>query len=1299
MNNSFEVEGIEIRIQQKVLAEFVKQSIDLEIDYTINPRIYLTEEGELFFYDSSLKEPISLSKVEQFYERIRLVDGELRFYADDLENYVPLEFFVNAISNSYDKPNSLIDNKIFEVSRDVNFNSRLVVNQYIELNGINDKNVSNYNFHQQFIDAYIAVLFDGRIGNTSVFDFLVNRYTNGVGFDGGSAWSYLNMDKGDYLINHFDVLKHQLSRGTSEGKKFGEIRRDIERLTKTHNGIGKILYDIMRLSEFGVVVSAGSLFLNEGIYYKDGNDTIKIEIDKATNNSFVVDSVLNSSCGYNESRALNVFSPKNVKLGFVYKEGMMTGISSTGIYNRQLTVSEGCDGKESTVSRIESTFGPIFYDQNTVYDSEQSNFDVWFNDFDDSDNIGKGIVDYIFTPTERVIRRDFELRARVETDWTTDHEVFDQINIVSIPQSEPLVDVCVNGTASTSIIPDTSGFITSGEVEDVFDKNTSSMVEINAKELPASFIYTFEKPIYIEQYRIYFPTTFISNYWIFQVKINDIWIDADEREDESPTVGSWSDMFSLPDPLLVEAVRVVFLGSVGEELKIHISEIEVYGYNQTENNIITKEDINLTFPDLVDENDDLLYSFETNTYGMSGNSVLTNGPQVERFFSKRKILGAFPEGSITFKVKDGFVKPNQSNETNFNSALEYDFDFSNDVLRFGYINSTLGEIKFDGDTKFEVSENTIIEVWYEDFDATDNEGVVSIEYVFFPTSIGKEGSTKEVSLLPEHININYNFDYVTNKVARVFNDFWIGKFKTVLATGQFFDSIYEGDVIGNDFSEKISYMVDSTDLYFKEYKHDLKEELLRILTAPYPVLHQSSIDVCNEQWFDVPNMESVIPKAPPSYAASIISDFTIDYTPGIPCLIEFRLLDSTANVELDKLSFDFNESYSHSRTLGDYDVQDTMTLHIQLSYFGPLSEIKCSTEILNKHVDTLEDINSHIVIDSEDVISDDIVDEDKFSKIADRFKKEIEEQISKDLVSLEAPRVLRVQWRMVFPGTDDIVDKNSIGELKFDKLAAVSRELIGSGDIVEYIPEKFSFYTKEYNTTTKQIDVYKNTPVARSKTTINIYSFGELNSTGKTIQGIVKSTGLKTRFSVTDGRIGSLGNDNYSIVLSCNKNINVWYENKSKNSFDIITEKSFEGEISWIAINGKNDDKEFTRDSDIKLVPDCIIDNKPENSIESDYEILKKYGYVFDELTKEEKQQEVLKNIASETLNNTSFVDPNGPSCSQECIDDCPDEYICSSECYTGSLTDSGCGCCQCLEENDCGEGYTCNELNECVEI
>lgn len=99
----FNTEGLELRFKQKVVAETAPQSISNEIDFTKNAKIFLHENGTLYFQDGNIVDPISLNKLKEYYDYIKVVNGELRFFKSDMSVDVPLSLFTKpqpSISNA-----------------------------------------------------------------------------------------------------------------------------------------------------------------------------------------------------------------------------------------------------------------------------------------------------------------------------------------------------------------------------------------------------------------------------------------------------------------------------------------------------------------------------------------------------------------------------------------------------------------------------------------------------------------------------------------------------------------------------------------------------------------------------------------------------------------------------------------------------------------------------------------------------------------------------------------------------------------------------------------------------------------------------------------------------------------------------------------------------------------------------------------------------------------------------------------------------------------------------------------------
>jgi hypothetical protein len=104
---SFEVDGIELRSKEKPINENSVYSQTIIVDAKSSAKIFLHSDGQLYFKDNEIKNPIPLSKVENIYERIRFEDGELRFYDKDASGYVSLSQ-MNSNKLSFQKNNSEI---------------------------------------------------------------------------------------------------------------------------------------------------------------------------------------------------------------------------------------------------------------------------------------------------------------------------------------------------------------------------------------------------------------------------------------------------------------------------------------------------------------------------------------------------------------------------------------------------------------------------------------------------------------------------------------------------------------------------------------------------------------------------------------------------------------------------------------------------------------------------------------------------------------------------------------------------------------------------------------------------------------------------------------------------------------------------------------------------------------------------------------------------------------------------------------------------------------------------------------
>jgi len=1185
MNNSFELEGIEIRIQQKPLAEFVAQSANIVIDYTANPKIYF-EDGNLYFYDQLLEEPIALSKVVNYYDRIRYVDGELRFYDKELSTYINLSFFTSTRTSFVDKPNSLIGNQVKRISRSDTYDSKeqflnalYLETSVIEMSG--EPFLTTITGASGAYDVDMGVetilydfqnaLFNSTMLQTgeNVFDFLVNNFTYGLnnysddGF--GPNSSIFNLDTGEFInkITAFNDRYFALNTHPNQSESttvlgnqyFSSLVTEIAEIFQSFDGMGNILHKI-----FGKKTSSES---NNGFdIVTDYSSNSSGYNPQAQTSTFVIDAIENGGSCIKEAASrvsLGTFYKGNMM--FRYSSGQITSNITTGLYNTPIG-SNYCLNR-SSVSVVETTLGDLSYDNITVLPVfNEDEVTAWFRTpSSTTDGDGNVTFEYVFTPVANKITNSFQLDATIS---------------------------------------DIPSFATLG----------------------------------------------------------------------------------------------------GEEY----------------------------------------YRLWKQNYGL-----------------KTKLLGIFEPGKITFTVASGYVRPDQEFETVYNDIQTTTFtaSISSTEFQYGFVNSTLGSLDFTKSVTFEFEEKTAVEVWYEDFDSTDNEGVLTINYVYEAknqtVSLDDGFDENEVVYYdgfirdPRYKHLSdYSLDHLARIVSFGFSSLWYDalfeEFKSrgyvkytveqddewITPTTQLvFENILE--ITADDATILIQSLIEAVDTRFKsqtvisvsaegdnistalddddEYTETTYRSIIdRFLTRNfwgekvfYEVPELTDIEVdkkigiidfrnyflysggsgisnenliyrglnqMNDVWLDVPNTYAVVPKVPNGYALSTMVNFNADYRPGIPCELEFRLWDSTAQVELDRMVFKFPRM-SHTDQIGDILFENKETLHVQLAYFGPVPSLKCE-ELKFKQFCQSNDrnINQHVVVDESVIFTDDSTDLDVFEIIADRvsdFLKGRGVSVGSKTVDLESPRVLRVQWRMRF--TDEVSSKPQL---------------------IHDLPQ-FTFD--------------RNHPENENLFTINVFSFGDVYGRGLTVRGIVNFNGRQKRIIVNEDSIAIMPDEKYSVSLTPSKNINVWVENKSSGSFDIVAEKEFVGEVSWVAMRQRADINLSRTQDDPRTIPFCVVDRQYRYSEYTDLQILALEGYY-------NANEDITLPTESTTDDQTglistppsSFIDPNGTRCSQECFDDCPEDYICSPDCYTASLTESGCGCCQCIADNDCPPGYICDEVNECVE-
>jgi hypothetical protein len=725
--------------------------------------------------------------------------------------------------------------------------------------------------------------------------------------------------------------------------------------------------------------------------------------------------------------------------------------------------------------------------------------------------------------------------------------------------------------------------------------------------------------------------------------------------------------------------RVNFNGITTFEVTEDIDDLKIWfnDYDNSDNTgnayitfIYSPHFVNITGDFTVDATNNVAFG------GMVGISGV-NGFESD---TEKVFVGVFSPGELTITYSSGNIRPD--------GVSFYNTSISGSP-NIGYVNTTLGDISFDTPTVFQITSQTQLEAWYENVDNSNGEGNVTFQFSFVP-------SNSLLQTPPPIIDgrgIFYGTDFypyqsvLLSDISKAFSNevfkrFMID-FNTVLdanglVVGNYFRQAAEIDTIV-DFES----MLEQVKVKFINNKALLSASLENVLNqvfageeinilnlgdySGFTIGGKFNVDniididysIFNDVWMDIEDFNIVTPKVTNDIGISLMATLNVDIKHRTKTRFEFRLFDSVAQKELDRCIIQ-TINYEPFGEIGSIQKEYIETYPIQLQYFGPISTIKCEKEIFNKCVSKTDfNIMSHVSINAEDLFSEKQVD-DKFSFITNRIKNlqtsaRNTNATSSVVVNIETPRIYRVQWRMVVDPT--IIDnghKDTLSDIYFNNIAA-------RGDTFEI--------------------------------SLNMYSLGEIDKTKILNQGIVVFKNEHKKLIT----LSNATNSTYSVSLMCSKNINVWYQDKTTNGFVIVSEKDFDGEVCWIV--SKQPEIKFDDQEDKQEIPDCLIDFIPNFSNKSNFQIFKDNGYninLLQEVIPINDSQVQIDNEKTENvdqpseLEKTYFIDENGPFCSEECINDCPDGWFCSDICPGAYLTKSGCSCCECLQNSDCPEGMIC---------
>lgn len=156
-----------------------------------------------------------------------------------------------------------------------------------------------------------------------------------------------------------------------------------------------------------------------------------------------------------------------------------------------------------------------------------------------------------------------------------------------------------------------------------------------------------------------------------------------------------------------------------------------------------------------------------------------------------------------------------------------------------------------------------------------------------------------------------------------------------------------------------------------------------------------------------------------------------------------------------------------------------------------------------------------------------------------------------EIIEEEPPHTIKVQFYVNEILTDDvIVSTNSA-------LVSGGECQLETTDVVKYVGNERRLIGLP--------NAIAEEPIVNSSIDVILYNTSEKDSVGRKSGSISISNGDLAKV-VFDNEFSDA---NYSITLSCNKNINIWYTNKKPSGFTIRAEKRFTGTIDWSALKLK----------------------------------------------------------------------------------------------------------------------------------
>jgi hypothetical protein len=1084
---SFNVEGVELRPRENPLLDVVPQSKEIPFDPSITATVFLHDDGRLYFKDNENSDPIPLSKVKNFYDRLRFEDGELRFYEEDLRNYVSLSDIVRT-NNVTLKKNSVVHSISKKVSNPTDYDALGHIEKVIEDFGKVKSDIFN-DFFEDGKKLFTSLFFSDEYllyaNGKSVSDTLIEGLFEGITVTGEDVPVVIEVPP-EPVPPTRPVLEQPQEIDTT----------------------GLSTQQIIDLQE------------QEQDRVDLINDQLEDEFDEAED---LYDDLLEE-----------------------YEEALALSAANTVTYKVYTIGDSPQDPSQNSTFTFLPNVSLFFQDDHVSFRKSSTDF--------------SGKVELQGKPFSTFENYALERLRR-----------FNGIG-------KYLVSVFGGKESDYPMLWQTDPLIIRDLDEGTFTLNPVRNAACGGED-------SSEKPF-----------AFNSSYPLF---IGDFY------QEGNLTVEYSSGSVQMRNRPTSNNSRVV------PETFDECADAEGFVGTVKTNASYTYQDIDLSDDQYTQSGSDfeeLNGPFYVNPFG--------DDPAEWKYLHD---LAPFDEGSgietlLPIRRLEICFTDFQFGDTANRCPIYDTFPF----CRGEWCNNTKFPPLPPEPTGFPTVFSGELWGWYNVPDNKDHLGEITYTYKWEPnegedapvrSKIRGTGIFNDIPQLREFQD-NILSD-LSNGFSEVIFRFIVEEFKSLFIRDNLL-TVRNGEDFFRDEQDVLG-IVDMDD-YFTEVKNRLenqrKQTLVEALTnvidwtfAPEKtkITEDVSIGGSVEKlvsfdyrklfglWFDVPDFNLVIPPIDNDTGLSITATMSPFFTSKNDTRFEFRLYDATTDTQLDTIFIDTKQIKENElKNIGDVNRSFLATFPIQLTYFGPAPRATCEKAVFDKKLNICQegDIKSHIALDINECFAEDVIDsENGFRVVADRYLKNA---IATDdnVVDLKTPRVIKVQWRMIG---------------NYDGLSTLPT-LTEKG-----IPTDIQTFINEDNIS-NMLFSFDGSDSFRMRISANAYDTGGNKQTRLLRHGNETFNDVDTVDVVFNFMTKAEGEVDYSVDLQCDKNINVWVENKTLKGFRIKSESIFTGTVDWVISQPQPDSDEDIVESFDKKMPTCFIENDSEYN-KSNFDIFTEEGY------------------------------------------------------------------------------------------